>query len=412
LQYLIRPAKGTPAAPGPNTADPDFLMREMSQRLERGEVRFELCVQRFRDPKSTPIEDAAVDWRSPDSPPEVIALLTLRAPQSEETKTLNGLRFNPWNTTEDFRPLGNLNRVRKLAYDASAAHRHEERFLTEIPVRNRVSGAVLRSIFGVINRKVQWHRLPGVFSLLNLATLRDVLRRDNLIDSEIREAPPQVRDVPAPPPEDTRVFRTHSGRFDDLSAPEMGAVGAAFGRNVLPDNRPDLHDEPNPIVVSRELLHRDTFHGIPSLNILAAAWIQFQVHDWVVHARNPLGVNDVRVPLPPGVDGWRNTVGGPLEPEMRIAGNIGRGPGANGVDELFGNVVSHWWDSSEVYGMDAGKARSLRDGAKLRLTPSGFLPIDVRGSEGHRLQRGVVAGPQQPAHAVRAGTQRVVRRTT
>jgi hypothetical protein len=33
------------------------------------------------------------------------------------------LAFNPWNTTEDFRPLGNLNRVRKAAYGTSAAYR-------------------------------------------------------------------------------------------------------------------------------------------------------------------------------------------------------------------------------------------------------------------------------------------------
>ena len=386
VQYLLRPFPGAPEAPAPSPADPDFLSGEMAGRLQRGDVRFELCVQRFRDPKSTPIEDAAVDWRTPDAPPEVIAVLTIPRRASSETpagdsKALNGLRFNPWNTTEDFRPLGNLNRVRKVSYDASAAHRHQERFLGEVPVRNRASGAVLRGIFGVINRRVQWHRLPGVLSLLNLSTLRDVLRRDNLIDSEIREAPPAVRPVPAPPPEDARIFRTHSGRLNDLSAPGMGAVGAGFGRNMNVVHRPDLFDEPNPIVVSRELLHRDAFRPIPSLNILAAAWIQFQVHDWVVHPRHPLGVDDVRVPLPPGMDGWRNAVGGPLEHEMRIAGNIGRGPGANGVDDLFGNVVSHWWDGSEVYGMDAGKARSLRDGAKLRLTPEGYLPVDVRGAE-------------------------------
>jgi len=34
------------------------------------------------------------------------------------------------------------------------------------------------------------------------------------------------------------------------------------------------------------------------LNVLAAAWIQFQVHDWVSHARHALGEKDVIVPLP------------------------------------------------------------------------------------------------------------------
>jgi len=80
----------------------------------------------------------------------------------------------------------------------------------------------------------------------------------------------------------------------------MGAVGAIFGRKLWPVYTPDLFDRPGPLVVARHLLHRKTFIPARSLNILAAAWIQFQVHDWVDHARHPLGVNDVVVPLPPG----------------------------------------------------------------------------------------------------------------
>ncbi|MET0415385.1 MAG: peroxidase family protein [Actinoplanes sp.] len=377
VQYLLRPVDGTPAAGPPPPDDPDFLGREMTERLARGEVRFELCVQRFRDPRSTPIEDAAVDWRSPDAPPEPVAVLTIRPGAAD----LPQLRFNPWNTSDEFRPLGNLNRVRKAAYDASAAHRNTETWLTEVPARNRIAGAAMRAIFGAVNRFRPWHRLPTPLALLNLAALRDALRRDNLIDTEVREAPPRVRPVPATPTEQERAFRTHEGRSNDLAEPSMGAVGAAFGRNVPGDHRPELNDEPNPVVVSRELLHRDTFRPATSLNLLAAAWIQFQVHDWVVHARHPLGVDDVRVPLPPDMPGWVNTPGGDLEPEMRIGGNISRGIGADGVELLFGNVASHWWDGSEVYGTDTAKAGALRDGAKLRMTPGGYLPVDVHGAE-------------------------------
>jgi len=380
VQYLLRPWPGTPVADPPRPGDPDFLTREMTDRLALADVRFELCVQRFRDPRSTPIEDAAVDWRSPAAPPEPIAVLTIRR-GSADTTAVHGLRFNPWNTTADFRPLGNLNRVRKAAYDASAAHRDRMRWFTEVPVRNRIAGAAMRAVFGAVNRVRPWHRLPTPLALLNLAALRDVLRRHNLIDTEVREAPPRVRQVPPPPDPDARAFRTHDGRSNDLSEPAMGAVGAAFGRNLPGRHRPDLVDRPNPVVVSRQLLRRETFRPATSLNILAAAWIQFQVHDWVVHARYPLGVDDVRVPLPPGTPGWQNTPGGPLEQQMRIGGNISRGIGADGVEVLFGNVASHWWDGSEVYGTDTDKARALRDGAKLRLTPEGYLPVDVHGSE-------------------------------
>ena len=232
LQYLLRPAPDTPAAGAPPAGDPDFLGHELTGRLTRGDVRFELCVQRFRDPRSTPIEDAAVDWRSPSAPPEPIAILTVRAGATDDP-AVHGLRFNPWNTTADFRPLGNLNRVRKVAYDASAAHRDRERWLTDVPARNHVAAAAMRAVFATVNRFRPWYELPTPLALLNLAALRDVLRRDNLIDTEVREAPPRVRSIPEPPTRGEREFRTHDGRSNDLSAPGMGAVGAAFGRNVV-----------------------------------------------------------------------------------------------------------------------------------------------------------------------------------
>ena len=120
-----------------------------------------------------------------------------------------------------------------------------------------------------------------------------MLRRQNLIDTEPVEAPPAARPMPPPdPPEEMRTARSFNGECNDLSAPTMGAVGATFGRNLKPDFTQSL-EEPNPILVARALLDRKTFLPARSLNLLAAAWIQFQVHDWVNHARQKLGVNDV-----------------------------------------------------------------------------------------------------------------------
>ncbi|WP_281035964.1 peroxidase family protein, partial [Mesorhizobium sp. M4B.F.Ca.ET.190.01.1.1] len=127
----------------------------------------------------------------------------------------------------------------------------------------------------------------------------------------------------------------------------MGAVGATFGRNLTPSYKPDLFDTPNAVEVAQMLLHRNTFIPARSLNILAAAWIQFQVHDWVNHSRNPLGKDDVIVPLPSGMK-WTNAVDGKPEDVMRIAGNqvLDRGPGQPPI--YFSNAASHWWDGSEV----------------------------------------------------------------
>ena len=44
--------------------------------------------------------------------------------------------------------------------------------------------------------------------------------------------------------------------------------------------------EPNPRVVSRELLTRDEFIPATIVNVLAGAWLQFEVHDWFSHGKN------------------------------------------------------------------------------------------------------------------------------
>ena len=186
-------------------------------------------------------------------------------------RIINALAFNQWNTTDEFRPLGNLNRARKDVYDASAAHRLQTRWREETPLRNRVFGSISGAVFKLLNRRFDWYRLPLRTSLLNLDANRQVLRRYNLIDTEPVEAPPAARPVPPPePPEDMRTTRSFNGEWNDLSAPKMGAVGATFGRNLKPDFTQSV-EEPNPILVARALLDRKTFLPARSLNLLAAA---------------------------------------------------------------------------------------------------------------------------------------------
>src|SRR5207244_6420117 len=91
----------------------------------------------------------------------------------------------------------------------------------------------------------------------------------------------------------------------------MGCAGARFGRNVPRDRtHPDagrlLH--PNPRVISQRLLRRQRFVPATTLNLLAAAWIQFQVHDWFLHELSETEYQDI--PLQPD-DKW-------LEHPMRV----------------------------------------------------------------------------------------------
>ncbi|WP_421723158.1 peroxidase family protein [Bauldia sp.] len=384
VRFIFRPAPGAAHAADP-TDSPAFLETELANRLAGGDVRFEFCIQRYVNEEDTPIEDTAVEWSDAKSP--AIPIATLVLPQRDlsdvdaiaERREIDQLGFNPWNTTDDFRPLGHLNRARKAAYDASIAHRQRRRWQPNPPpLRNRVLGGGARAGFRAINRRWPWYRLPLMASLLNLDALRHDLRQHNLIDTEPREAPPKAREVPPEIAPEHRIQRSYDGSFNDLSDPKMGAVGAAFGRNMPAYEDKTPVDEPNAVTVSDRLMQREQFIPATILNVLAAAWIQFQVHDWVAHARRKLGEDDVVVKLPPGHPGWINEIAGEEEDAMRFADNIPRDPND---PSLFANASSHWWDGSEVYGSSQAHALKLRDGAKLKLDEDKFLPVGIHGFE-------------------------------
>ena len=267
----------------------------------------------------------------------------------DRAEAVEQLAFNPWNTTADFQPLGNLNRARKAAYDASAAPRAQTRWHTDIPVRNAVVGALTRAAFTAVNRRVPWYRLPVRTALLNLDALRGVPRADNLIDTDPPEAPPQPRPVPAPIPEDVRAARTADGRYNDLSAPEMGAVGAPFGRNLKPVYRPDLFERAQSGCGQPEVTDSRT------LSAGAVAEPSCCGVDSVPGAR--LGLSralSARCPRCGSASAaWHDLVQHPRrEPEttMRIAGNKAFHVDADGTERLFADAVSHWWTPPSCIG--------------------------------------------------------------
>ena len=83
----------------------------------------------------------------------------------------------------------------------------------------------------------------------------------------------------APLPQGARpLVRSVDGVKNDLNDESMGSVGAPFGRNVpLNDTTPYDVLTPNPRTVSLELMTREQFQPAKTLNVLAAAWLQFEV---------------------------------------------------------------------------------------------------------------------------------------
>ncbi|MGE0600794.1 MAG: peroxidase family protein [Dehalococcoidia bacterium] len=204
------------------------------------------------------------------------------------------------------------------------------------------------------------------------------MQQENLYD--VRGNAPPVRKG-RPSRSRKHRWRTADGSSTDLHDPEMGVADSRFGRNVPPESAwpeamPGLM-EPNPRTISRELLARREFLPATSLNLLAAAWIQFQVHGWFSHGDNAVE-DPFEVPLEPD-DPW------PAEERpMKIrrtrpdpTWHEGEGP------PTFRSAVTHWWDASQIYGNSLARQEQLRshvDG-KLRMVESAepgnpLLPVD------------------------------------
>jgi hypothetical protein len=247
-----------------------------------------------------------------------------------------------------------------------------------------LANRAMHAIFGRINQKRQWYEQPTLgLKMLNLLSLRLDLRDMNLFDAE---SEPYQENGGHTVPEEAKKARQPGGHWNDPEDPEMGSVDSAFSRNInprhiRPEKPPRLHD-PSARKVSLELMTRHEFQPATTLNILAAAWIQFENHNWFFHGR---GTNEdtIEVPLAED-DDWhedpmyvRRTVTPGDSSGARAGAAEGNGSG-NGKIVDYGNTETHWWDGSQIYGSNKeqqNRLRTFQDG-KLAIGADGLLPED------------------------------------
>lgn len=230
----------------------------------------------------------------------------------------------------------------------------------------------------------QWYEHPSLIMQVHaLSSVRDRMREESLFEGEgIRP----TTDLGAPS-EEAKQGRTPDGTFNDLSDPWMGAAGTGFGRNAPPSmtitHTKKLLD-PDPRLISRKLMARDSFKPAGIINSLAAAWIQFENHNWFFHGNGdankvieiPLGDND---DFPENPMRIRRTI--PMNGKEIVDGQPA---------PVFANTETHWWDGSQIYGSGKEKqseVRTFTDG-KIKVDVDGRLPksehnqgIDLTGFE-------------------------------
>ncbi|HEY3386681.1 MAG TPA: peroxidase family protein [Saprospiraceae bacterium] len=238
----------------------------------------------------------------------------------------------------------------------------------------------LVSTFKGVNRIIAWHRLPKWIGIINLLSFRYELRAKNLHDTY--PTPEHQGDVKSCPFHDTKYYaiRHSDGKFNDINQPMMGCTGMRLGRNMPREFTapPDLETlmTPNPRIISEKLMKRTEFKPATIVNLLAAPWIQFMVHDWFGHFDS---TEHMEVPLPEG-DSWS-------EPKMLVHKTLADTPLCD-IDRKFPayrNKNTHWWDGSQIYGSTEAQTDILRGKAldgKLFVedgTLDDYLPRDHRG---------------------------------
>ena len=237
-------------------------------------------------------------------------------------------------------------------------------------------------LFKSVNNHVPWHKLPSLIGALNLEALRVELRQKNLHDGYATADAQGAPDKDIKAHEEFLYARNSDGKWNSLEQPLSGCMGMRFGRNFSRQYTPAVTEEelwhPNPRMLSNLFMERKEFIPATTLNLLAAAWIQFQTHDWFKHELDTEKTLDV--PLIDEVSWPHGKMSLPrTKPDAELHPSDKKTPG-------YRNMNTAWWDASQIYGNSEAETQALRDSTedgKLLLTKDKreqFLPRDASGN--------------------------------
>jgi hypothetical protein len=121
------PEDRKPGPAHPEDLAGDYLMQAVMRHLEANAAEFEFRVQLQTDAVKMPVEDVSVAWSEEDSPPKTLAMIRIPAQKVDMVGRLaarcEAMSFSPWHALAAHRPMGGMNRLRRVVYAASVAKR-------------------------------------------------------------------------------------------------------------------------------------------------------------------------------------------------------------------------------------------------------------------------------------------------
>ena len=119
VKYALLPTSKT-RSKMPKKKTENYLKEAMKEHLAKEEASFDFMIQFQTDAVKMPIEDTSVDWPEALSP--LIKVATIKIPKqtfdsAEQMVFAENSYFAAWHSLPEHRPLGNINRARRFAYD-------------------------------------------------------------------------------------------------------------------------------------------------------------------------------------------------------------------------------------------------------------------------------------------------------
>jgi len=111
-----------------NDSSENYLREQMKKELSEKASSFDFFIQ-IGDLKVHPIENASALWDERRAPFQKVATINIPKQDfdtSEQNILAENLSFDPWHSLLAHKPLGGINRMRKVAYFGITKYRHEK----------------------------------------------------------------------------------------------------------------------------------------------------------------------------------------------------------------------------------------------------------------------------------------------